>query len=157
VFSDGYNLSMTPRELARFGLLFLHDGDRDGHQLVPASWVQQSIQPQPPAEDGYDDGYYWWLLSGGTQDIAIAWGFGGQFVYLVPALDLMVVMTADTATDHAELEGERLLFAICLRRCSSRSALATCAVASSLALGVVAGRGAIALTWLASPARARSW
>jgi len=110
VFAGGYNLYMTPRELARFGLLFLHDGDWEGDQLVPASWVQQSIEPQLPAEDGYDYGYYWWLLSDGAQDIAIAWGFGGQFVYLVPALDLMVVMTADTAADHAELEGERFLF-----------------------------------------------
>jgi hypothetical protein len=50
------------------------------------------------------------LLGGETEDIAIAWGYGGQFVYLVPALDLMVVMTADTASDHAELEGERFLF-----------------------------------------------
>jgi CubicO group peptidase (beta-lactamase class C family) len=110
VFSGGYNLYMTPRELARFGLLFLHDGDWEGRQLVPASWVQQSIQPQLPAEDGYDYGYYWWLLGGGTQDVAIAWGHGGQFVYLVPALDLMVVMTADTATEHAELDGETFLF-----------------------------------------------
>jgi CubicO group peptidase (beta-lactamase class C family) len=110
VFSGGYNLYMTPRELARFGLLFLRDGEWEGNQLVPTDWVQQSIQPQLPAEDGYDYGYYWWLLSGGSQDVAIAWGFGGQFVYLVPALDLMVVMTADTATDHPELDGETFLF-----------------------------------------------
>jgi CubicO group peptidase (beta-lactamase class C family) len=110
VFSGGYNLYMTPRELARFGLLFLNDGDWEGDQLVPASWVQQSIQPQLPADDGYDYGYFWWLLSDDTEDVAIAWGFGGQFVYLVPALDLMVVMTADTAADHAELEGETFLY-----------------------------------------------
>ncbi|HTE55874.1 MAG TPA: hypothetical protein VK698_33710, partial [Kofleriaceae bacterium] len=60
--------------------------------------------------DGYDYGYYWWLTSGGGQDVAIAWGFGGQFIYLVPALDLMVVMTADTAADHDELDGETFLF-----------------------------------------------
>lgn len=110
VFSGGYNLYMTPRELARFGLLFLRDGEWEGNQLVPSSWVQESIQPQLPAEDGYDYGYFWWLLSGSPQDVAIAWGFGGQFVYLVPALDLMVVMTADTASDHAELDGETFLY-----------------------------------------------
>ena len=110
VFSGGYNLYMTPRELARFGELYLRDGDWDGRQLVPASWTQQSIQPQLPAEEGYDYGYYWWLTSGAGQDVAIAWGFGGQFIYLVPALDLMVVMTADTAADHPELDGETFLF-----------------------------------------------
>jgi CubicO group peptidase (beta-lactamase class C family) len=110
VFSGGYNLYMTPRELARFGLLSLRGGDWEGTQLVPTAWVQQSIQPQLAADDGYGYGYYWWLLSGGDQDIAIAWGHGGQFVYLVPALDLMVVMTADTASDHAELDGETFLF-----------------------------------------------
>lgn len=110
LFSGGYNLYMTPRELARFGLLYLRDGDWDGRQLVPAGWVQQSIEPQLPADDGYDYGYYWWLMRGGDQDVAIAWGFGGQFVYLVPALDLMVVMTADTASDHEELDGETFLF-----------------------------------------------
>lgn len=110
VFSGGYNLYMTPRELARFGLLYLRDGDWDGRQLVPAEWVQQSIRPQLVAEDGYDYGYYWWLTSGGGQDVAIAWGFGGQFIYLLPALDLMVVMTADTATEHEELDGETFVF-----------------------------------------------
>ena len=110
VFFGGYNLYMTPRELARFGLLFLRDGDWEGRQLVPAGWVQQSIRPQLAADDGYDYGYYWWLISSETEEVAIAWGYGGQFVYLVPALDLMVVMTADTASDHAELEGERFLF-----------------------------------------------
>lgn len=110
IFSGGYNLYMTPRELARFGLLFLRDGEWEGNQLVPRSWVQDSIQPQLPAEDGYDYGYYWWLLAGSPANVAIAWGFGGQFVYLVPALDLMVVMTADTARDHDELDGETFLY-----------------------------------------------
>jgi CubicO group peptidase (beta-lactamase class C family) len=110
VFSGGYNLYMTARELARFGLLFLRDGEWEGRQLVPRSWVQEAIQPQLPAEDGYDYGYYWWLLGGSPEDVAIAWGFGGQFVYLVPSLDLMVVMTADTASDHEELDGETFLY-----------------------------------------------
>ncbi|HKE18346.1 MAG TPA: serine hydrolase, partial [Kofleriaceae bacterium] len=70
VFSGGYNLYMTPRELARFGLLFLHGGEWEGVQLVPRSWVQEAIQPQLPAEDGYDYGYFWWLLPGSPEDVA---------------------------------------------------------------------------------------
>ena len=37
------------------------------------------------------------------------WGYGGQFVYLIPALDLVVVLTADTKQEHVELNGDEFI------------------------------------------------
>ena len=109
VYSGGYNLYMTPRELARYGQLIASGGSFGGRQLVDADWVERSIAPQLLADGDYSYGTLFWLRSLAGEQIAIAWGYGGQFVYIVPALALVVVMTADTATDHPELDGESFL------------------------------------------------
>lgn len=96
IFSGYDNLFVTPRELAAFGQLYLAGGRApDGTQLVPTSWVTQSTSSQ--TSPSYY-GYYWWLdatLSGyrGYR----AWGYGQQFIYVHPSLDLVTVITYDTA------------------------------------------------------------
>lgn len=100
-FSGGYNFYVTPRELAKFGLLYLHDGRWHGEQLVPASWVRTSMTNQVDAGDPYSYGYDFWLRDIAGHHVAMAWGFGGQMIYLVKDLDLVVVMTTNTR-DFAE-------------------------------------------------------
>src|SRR5262249_23711576 len=52
-FSGGYNLYLTPRELAKFGLLYLHGGNWHGQQLVPSAWVTASMTAQTDAGAPY--------------------------------------------------------------------------------------------------------
>ena len=95
-FSGGYNLYLTPRELAKFGLLYLHGGNWHGQQLVPSAWVTASMTAQVDAGTPYSYGYDFWLRRLGGHDVAMAWGFGGQMIYIVQDLNLVVVMTTNT-------------------------------------------------------------
>jgi CubicO group peptidase (beta-lactamase class C family) len=95
-FSGGYNFYLTPRELAKFGLLYLHGGRWNGRQLVPAAWVEASMTSQVDAGAPYSYGYNFWLRDIAGHHVAMAWGSGGQMIYIVKDLDLVVVMTTNT-------------------------------------------------------------
>lgn len=95
-FSGGYNFYVTPRELAKFGSLYLRDGHWNGKQLVPAAWVDASTTIQVDAGAPYGYGYDFWLRDIAGHQVAMAWGFGGQMIYIVEELDLVVVLTTNT-------------------------------------------------------------
>jgi CubicO group peptidase (beta-lactamase class C family) len=95
-FSGGYNFYATPRELAKFGLLYLHDGRWNGRQVVPAAWVAASMTNQVDAGAPYSYGYDFWLRDIAGHHVAMAWGAGGQMIYIVKDPDLVVVMTTNT-------------------------------------------------------------
>ena len=80
----------TPsREFAKLGLLYLRGGEWDGARVVPADWVDASTSPSP-SYAGY--GYQWWLGTGTSlPDYFSARGHDGQYIYVVPSLDLVVV------------------------------------------------------------------
>jgi CubicO group peptidase (beta-lactamase class C family) len=80
----------TSRGFARFGQLYLQGGEWGGEQIVPEAWVQESWQPSP-SYDGY--GYQWWL-DAASDDMPAVYsmlGHDGQFVHVIPSLDLVVV------------------------------------------------------------------
>jgi CubicO group peptidase (beta-lactamase class C family) len=92
----GFNLSMTPSDMAKFGYLYLRHGVWDGTQVVPAKWVETSTQthisskpPTNPNDTRYY-GYQWWINSFGY----FASGWGGQCIFVIPNLDMVVVYTA---------------------------------------------------------------
>ncbi len=96
-FSAGFNVYLTPRELARFGQAMLDGGVWDGTQVVPADWVDASFQHHQDAGMEYGYGYLWWLWEPLEMTIPIAWGYGGQLVYVVPDYDIVMVVTTNTA------------------------------------------------------------
>lgn len=91
-------LRLVPRDLVRLGRLLLDGGRFDGRQVVPAEWIEESFAPRISATAGRRYGYQWWLgrseAGGRWHDWVAAWGNGGQRLFLVPALDLVVVITA---------------------------------------------------------------
>lgn len=103
-FSGGYNLYLTPRELAKFGLLYLNDGVWNGQEIVPLLWAKDSMTPQirvapdkdNPEEPAYDYGYNFWLRKFGEHQVAMAWGHGGQMIYIIKDLKMVVVLTTNT-------------------------------------------------------------
>jgi hypothetical protein len=86
---------LRPPDLARVGLLFLRGGRWVDRRVLPASWVERATRdhaaPGGPA-DGY--GYQWWMSASGGY---YASGRGGQYLYVVPALDLVVVTTGSAS------------------------------------------------------------
>ena len=101
----GNYIRLTPREMARFGQLFLREGEIDGDQIVPASWVAQSTSVVSGGEwfqgivvnQGY--GYGWWNGTMGGHDFVYASGHGGQVIAIFADLDLVIVTTAHAHHD----------------------------------------------------------
>ncbi len=100
----GWGVRATVREFAKFGYLYLNEGNWDGEQVVPAQWVEDSTSP---AVAHY--GYQWWLLpalngyqnSDIPEDTFIAWGIYQQQIFVIPSLDLLVVRVAhDDGSPH---------------------------------------------------------
>ena len=91
----GGGLSLRARDAAKFGQLYLDEGTWAGQRVLPANWIRESMRPRLPASDGAQYGYLWWLRRvEGRFDAAEAWGARGQHVFVLPALRLVVVVTA---------------------------------------------------------------
>jgi CubicO group peptidase (beta-lactamase class C family) len=104
-------LKLPARDLAKLGYLYLNGGRWDGVQVVPAGYVRASIQRQshpPPGGrfDGY--GYQWWVTSEHGHPSFVAVGYGGQFIQVIPDLDLVVVITSDPA-DNGRDDAQQLV------------------------------------------------
>ena len=93
--TDG-GLYLTPRDMARFGYLALHGGTWDGKEIVSPEWVTRSTETHYQASGGRGYGYQWWTLDGGA---FAAHGHYEQIIYVVPAADLVVVLTGDIPDD----------------------------------------------------------
>ncbi len=109
VDSGGCNVYMTPREMAKFGLLYLRGGLWEGRRLLPASAVAQAAEGIWPvdAEFTYDTG--WWSRTISGHPMYFAWGYGGQFIYVMPDLDLVLVTTENTAGTPDEIDAGILI------------------------------------------------
>lgn len=98
-------LRMRSRDLAKIGRLVLQHGQWEGRQIVPAAWIDAMLQPRTDAGHGRQYGYQWWLgkvaTAGGERSWAAAYGNGGQRLYIVPSLGLVVVLTAGMYNDEA--------------------------------------------------------
>ncbi len=91
----GNNMYLTPRGLYRFGRMYRQDGRFDERQVVPARWVEESTRSLVhDTYHGFPYGYYWWNRTVRGYRVDFAWGHGGQFVFLVPRLELVMVTTS---------------------------------------------------------------
>lgn len=97
--SDGGNgFSMTVYDMAKFGLLFLNEGQWEGEQIVPLQWVEASTSVQFVRSSGSADyGYQWWVRTFGDNgyDAYFAQGHAGQYIFVVPEIELIVCFTSN--------------------------------------------------------------
>ena len=97
IYAGGSGSRYTPRDLARIGQLYLHNGFVDGKQIVSKEWIQQSIIPrnQQPFVQGdlssENYGYMWWTNYSVQDSVFFAGGFAGQFIFVVPAKNMVIV------------------------------------------------------------------
>ena len=89
----GYNrIYFTPHDMAKIGFLFLNKGEWDGEQIISEEWVGEATAHRIDANivDGY--GYQWWV----GDDYYLAVGYMGQFIFVYPEHDLIVVLTSSS-------------------------------------------------------------
>lgn len=93
-----YVFSMSARDLARFGLLFLNQGRWNDVSVVPSQWTAESTKAYSETDrKDRSYGYLWWTLSAGAwgRDATFASGYGGQLIVIVPERRLVAVQVVE--------------------------------------------------------------
>jgi CubicO group peptidase (beta-lactamase class C family) len=97
-------LSISCREMARFGQMFLNGGEYNGQRIISSQWIEDAWQLY--TEDAWyfkvgkqvkemDYGYQWWSVKAGKYRYYMAWGHGGQQIVVIPDQNMVVVLSAD--------------------------------------------------------------
>src|SRR5690348_8216936 len=111
-------LRMRPRDLARIGQMMLDKGKADGRQIIPASWLEQCVMPRVSADEQRRYGYQWYMgdfaYGSRSEPHLDRWwgcfGNGGQRLWVMPDLDLVVVTTAGNyGTDNQWIPPVRIM------------------------------------------------
>lgn len=90
-------LFLASRDMAKFGICCLQGGIWDGKQVIPASWLSDSLRPHVEGYPAFGDyGFSWWCGKMNGQTFSCAHGHGGQQIYLFPEKETVVVFTADS-------------------------------------------------------------
>ena len=95
-YLGGNEMALSPLALFRVGEAFRQNGVYEGRRVVSTDWVRQSFTPRTRSFFSRTDyGYGWFLARGGRHRVFFGRGYGGQMLYVVPSLDLTVVVTSD--------------------------------------------------------------
>jgi len=104
IHTGGFGLYLIPRDMLKLGLLYLQQGNWEGQQLILPATVQHSTTPQLEADRPFNGyyGWHWWVSSfineadpSAPIPFHMALGFGGQYIVVVPAYELVVVITSE--------------------------------------------------------------
>jgi len=96
VYEGGSSLALTPRDMAKFGYLYLNKGIWDGEQILPRDWVEVSTKGQVSAEShisGCEYGYQWWIYP--NMDMYAGLGYAGQQIFVLPDYNIVIVFTGN--------------------------------------------------------------
>ena len=98
----------TTRDWAKFGTLYLHNGNWNGEQLFDRSWSKYVSTPTPTSNGKY--GGHFWLNSSGKypdapRDLYYASGFQGQKIFVIPSKDLVIVRMGLTDDESFDFNG----------------------------------------------------
>lgn len=111
VITSGKRLYMTSRDMAKIGQLILNEGSWNGKQIVSANWIKEATTTKT-AITGVEYGYLWWNIPfrvhGTTVISKTATGNGGQYIMVIPAMDLVAVFTRGAYNS----EEDKLAFAV---------------------------------------------
>jgi hypothetical protein len=89
-------LYLSTRDMAKIGFLYLNNGYWDGTQIISSNWIEESTRGHVEVGREYDYGFQWWIRPVGGCPSYRAWGRNGQFIAVVPELDLVVAVTSRT-------------------------------------------------------------
>ncbi len=99
IYFGGNDMELTPRQMLSFGELYLHGGRQADKQVISENWVRESLTPRTRSwrDTRRLYGYCWWIRDLGGFRTYYAWGYGGQFIFVIPDLDVVAVTTSSTA------------------------------------------------------------
>jgi len=96
IYFGGNEMLMTPRQMIRFGELYENDGRIGDRVVIPKDWIDRTQVGRGRSRWGSDReyGYGFWIREFAGHQSYYAWGYGGQFIFVIPELDLVVVTTS---------------------------------------------------------------
>lgn len=101
-FFGGNNMAVSPRALLEFGKLYLNGGRYNEIQILDPEWVEESLTTYQRSisfnSRRHDYGYLWWHNTFAGHEVWFAWGYGGQYLFLIPELNAAVVLTGNPDT-----------------------------------------------------------
>ena len=95
VYLGGNEMGLTPRAMLAVGNLFRRGGTSDGQRVISREWIRESIIPRTRSRFSRRQyGYGWWMRTLAGHPTYYAWGYGGQFIFVIPDLDAVIVATS---------------------------------------------------------------
>jgi CubicO group peptidase (beta-lactamase class C family) len=108
-----YPFRLTARDMARFGLLYLRNGNWCRRQIISEKWIKESttVHSITNYKNGVGYGYLWWVSANGKvfpnttlkEDAFYAWGTGGHYIFVIPELSMVIVNRVNT-----DVQGKRI-------------------------------------------------
>lgn len=117
IYFGGNDMLMTPRQMVRVGELYLNGGRTGDRMLFPEGWVDRSFVPRGRSRWGDDReyGYGWWIRELAGRPAYYAWGYGGQFIFVIPSTQMVIVTTSDPNVTRERREHLQALYALAER------------------------------------------
>jgi CubicO group peptidase (beta-lactamase class C family) len=106
----GGGLRMRPRDVAKIGYLYLNEGRWENNQIISQDWIDRSTQVALNIWPGVNYGFQWWLrqlpqmpgIRTAPNNIIYGLGYGGQFLFIIPQLNMVVVFTSWNLNEMAD-------------------------------------------------------
>lgn len=100
--NSAWGLHLKPIDMAKIGYLYLKEGNWKGQQLFSENWVHRSTIYRSHAINNFAYAYFWWKFEYYSDvikklvknDLFFSWGDGGQYIFVIPHLEMVVVSTA---------------------------------------------------------------
>jgi CubicO group peptidase (beta-lactamase class C family) len=105
----GFGLWLTPRDMAKVGLMLLNNGQYNDHQILSADYIKQATTAKTIINEK-DYGYLFWIDH--SERYFWTWGAGGQFIFVVPDKELVVVITSEQFADEQNTTFEQASFLV---------------------------------------------
>ncbi|HEX5108504.1 MAG TPA: serine hydrolase [Vicinamibacterales bacterium] len=113
IYFGGNDMELTPRQMLAFGELYLNLGRMNDRQIVPRAWIDASLVSRGRSSwSGNEYGYGWWLRDLSGFRSFHAWGFGGQYIIVIPDLKMVVVTTSAATVAEDRRSHRRTVFGI---------------------------------------------
>lgn len=109
-YMGGNNMALRPRDLLKIGELMMNMGEYNGRQIVPTSWIVESVEPVTGRGNRLNYGYLWFRRKSNGYETVYAYGNGGQYLLILPELESVIAVTTRNGTAEPTRTYRRELF-----------------------------------------------
>jgi CubicO group peptidase (beta-lactamase class C family) len=107
-YLGGNNMALSPAALLKLGTMVMNEGVYNGKQIVPRAWIAESMRTYTRSHfNPYDYGYGWWQRELNGYSVQFAWGNGGQYLLMIPALKTVIAIASRSGENIADSRASR--------------------------------------------------